>query len=168
MNTLVLGNIVSLVGCLLMVGIGLLKKKEHILIMQCFQFGIQSAGNLILGAVSGAVAGMVGIVRNLVFYKFQGTAWMKVLFVVLQLVLSWGSLQTGWLEWLPMIAAIILVCFLDVKSEVVLKVVLIITQLFWLVYDLCYRNYTAMTFDILTVLSNCMGIYMLVRGKKQV
>lgn len=167
MNTLLLGNMISLIGCVLMVGIGFLKKKEQILVVQCFQFGILATANLILGAVSGAIAGFVGIVRNLVFFRFRGTVWLKVLFVGIQLILSWGSLQTGWLEWLPMISTVILTCFLDVKSEVKLKVVLIITQLFWLVYDICYRNFTASTFDMLTVMSNCIGIWMLLRAQKK-
>lgn len=34
---------VSLTGCVLMLDIGLIQKKEHILAVQCIQFGIQTA-----------------------------------------------------------------------------------------------------------------------------
>ena len=40
MNTVILGNLISLAGCLLMVLIGFLRKKSHILTAQCFQFGL--------------------------------------------------------------------------------------------------------------------------------
>lgn len=168
MNTLLLGNMISLAGCLLMVAGGFLKKKEHILMVQCFQFGLQGTANLILGAVTGAIAGLVGILRNVVFSKVRVTWGLKLLFVGIQMILSWGSLQAGWLEWLPLIAAVMLTCFLDVKSEVWLKVLFIVTLLFWMVYDVCYRNYAALTFDVLTILSNAVGIVMVLRGQKKV
>lgn len=163
MNTLLLGNAISLVGCLLMVAIGFVRKKERILGLQCVQFGIMCIGNLVLGAVSGAIAGIVGIVRNLVFTKTGGTLPLKLLFILIQLFLSFGALQTGWLEWLPLLSTVLFTCFLDVKSEVRLKLVLILAQLFWLVYDLYYCNYTAMTFDALTVASNLIGIFLILK-----
>jgi hypothetical protein len=168
MNTLLLGNLISLVGCLVMVAGGFLKEKKRILLVQCFQFGLQGTANLILGAVTGAVAGLVGILRNVVFSKVRVTWGLKLLFVGIQLVLSWASLQTGWLKWLPFVAAVMLTCFLDVKSEVWLKVLFIVTLLLWMVYDVCYWNYAALTFGVLTIVSNAIGIVMVLRdGKKE-
>ena len=166
MTPLLLGNLVSLAGCLLMVAIGFVRKKERILGLQCIQFGIMCTGNLILGAWAGAIAGMVSIARNLAFFKREGTLKLKLLFIVIQLLLSWPSLQTGWLEWLPLLSTVLFTCFLDVKSEVLLKIVLIFAQSFWLVYDLCYRNYTTMIFDFLTMVSTTIGMVMILREKK--
>jgi len=53
-----------------------------------------------------------------------------------------------------------------VKSEVLLKIVLIFAQAFWLVYDLCYQNYTTMIFDFLTMVSTTIGMVMILREKK--
>ena len=39
MNTLLLGNAISMIGCLIMVAIGFLKKKKQILVAQSFQCG---------------------------------------------------------------------------------------------------------------------------------
>lgn len=166
MNTVILGNLVSLAGCFLMVAIGFIRKKERILGLQCIQFGIMCTGNLILGAYAGAIAGIVSIARNLVFFKYKGTLKLKLLFIVIQFLLSWNSLQSGWLEWLPLLSTILFTCFLDVKSEVLLKIVLIMAQSFWLVYDLCYQNYTTMTFDFLTMVSTTIGMVMILRDKK--
>ena len=165
MNPLIIGNLVSLAGCFLMVAIGFVRKKERILGLQCVQFGIMATANIIMGAWSGAIAGFVGIVRNLVFTKKGGTPALKLFFIALQVALSWTAIQSGWTEWLPILSTVLFTCFLDLKSEVKLKLVLIAAQLFWLVYDLYYQNYTAAAFDIFTVTSNIIGIFMIRKAK---
>ena len=166
MNTLVIGNLVSLAGCILMVAIGFVRRKERILGLQCVQFGIMAAANILMGAYSGAIAGFVGIVRNLVFTKKGGTLPLKLFFIAIQVLLSWTAIRSGWLEWLPILSTILFTCFLDVRSETRLKAVLVLAQLFWLVYDLCYQNYVAAAFDIFTVASNIAGIVMIRKAKK--
>lgn len=47
-----------------------------------------------------------------------------------------------------------------------LKAAIIFGQLMWCIYDFTIRNYTALTFDIMTVISNAIGIMMLRRGRK--
>jgi 16S rRNA (cytosine1402-N4)-methyltransferase len=64
MNTLLIGNAISMIGCLIMVGIGFLKKKNHILIAQSVQCLFIGSGNLILGGISGFICNMVTIIRN--------------------------------------------------------------------------------------------------------
>ena len=165
MNTLVLGNFISLLGCFLMVVIGFLKKKSHILTAQCFQFGLLGLANLILGATSGFISGVVGITRNLVFSRVKSTQFLKVLFIAVQVVLSLPYVGNGLVDWLPVCAAVLFTWCIDTKSEIVLKVYIILAQVFWMVFDLYYRNYTAMAFDIFTVLSNLYGIYMIKKQK---
>ena len=166
MNTLIIGNLVSLLGCILMVYIGFVRNKARILGLQCIQFGLLASANIIMGAYAGAIAGFVSIARNLVFTKKGGSTPWKLFFVTLQIALSWTALQSGWLEWLPVLSTILFTCMLDVKSEVTLKIVMIFAQLFWLVYDLSYQNYTAATFDAFTMLSTIIGIFM-IRNAKQ-
>lgn len=162
--TLLLGNLVSLLGCVLMVAVGFIRKKERILTVQCFQLMLMGTGNLILGAFSGVVANLVGIVRNLVFTKKQVNLPLKLLFIGIQLLLSLSALKNGMIEWLPILSAGLFTWFLDTKSERTLKIIIMITTAMWLVYDLWYCNYVAMTFDALTLISNAIGIFML---KKQ-
>jgi lipid-A-disaccharide synthase-like uncharacterized protein len=49
MNVLLIGNAVSMIGCLIMVLIGFLKKNHQVLIAQSVQCLFMGAGNLILG-----------------------------------------------------------------------------------------------------------------------
>ena len=165
MNTLLIGNAVSMVGCLIMVAIGFLKKKNHILIAQSAQCCFMGLGNLILGGISGFVCNIVTIVRNLVFLRFPVTTGLKIFFIVLQLLLSLGSLSINLITWLPLLSAALFIWFLDTRSDAKLKVVILCTQVMWLTYDLYYRNYVASAFDVMTMISNLIGLYMIVKKK---
>ena len=67
---------------------------------------------------------------------------------------------------LPIISACFYTWMIDVKDETRLKVVLIVAQSMWFVYDLTIQNYVGFTFDILTILSNMYGIFSLRAGQK--
>lgn len=166
MNTLLLGNIISGIGCLIMVGIGLLQKKSHILIAQSIQCCFMGFGNLVLGGVSGFIANIVTIVRNLVFVKQPVTTGLKLFFIGLQILLSLSSLGDGLICWLPILAAALFTWFLDLEDEARLKAVILTTQVMWLIYDIYYRNYAATTFDIMTMISNCVGLYMICKKRQ--
>ena len=165
MNLLLIGNAVSMVGCLIMVGIGLLKKNSHILIAQSVQCLFMGAGNLILGGISGFICNIVTIIRNLVFIRFRNTTAMKLFFIALQFVLSIGTLSAGWISWLPILAAALFTWFMDTKSAAKLKIIILCTQVMWLIYDLYYRNYVASAFDVMTMCSNIIGFFMVRKTK---
>lgn len=165
MNTLLIGNLISGIGCLIMVAIGFLRKKSHILAAQCVQCGFMGFGNLILGGTSGFIANVVTIIRNLVFVKRQATTALKIFFIALQVLLSLNSLGDGLICWLPILAAAIFTWCLDTRSEAKLKVCIITTQVLWLIYDIFYRNYVATTFDILTIGSNVIGFFMVRKNR---
>ena len=166
MNPLLIGNAVSMIGCLIMVAIGFLKKKSHILIAQSVQCLFMGVGNLTLGGVSGFICNVVTIIRNLVFLKFRNTTFLKIFFILLQLVLSFSSFTAGLISWLPLIAAALFTWFMDTKSEVKLKIVILCTQVMWLTYDLYYLNYVASAFDVMTFISNCIGLSMILKKNK--
>lgn len=165
MNPLLLGNLFSGIGCILMVAIGLLRKKSHILIAQSFQCGFMGVGNLILGGVSGFISNVVSIIRNLVFVKFPCTTALKIFFIALQFCLSLGALNDGWISWLPVLSAALFTWCLDTQSAAKLKLCILTTQVMWLTYDIYYHNYVAATFDVLTMISNTIG-YFMVRKQK--
>lgn len=158
---LLLGNLASLIGCLMMVLIGFIKKKERILLAQCLQFGFLGLGNLLLGATAGFISGVVSVTRNLVFYRVKGTAGLKLGFIAVQVLLTAMTWNGTLIECMPVLAAVLLTWFLDTKSDVQFKVVIIAVQVIWGIYDWHYANYVAFTADILTVLSNFIGIVMI-------
>jgi hypothetical protein len=165
MNLLLIGNAISMVGCLIMVLIGFLKKKNHILVAQCAQCMFMGVGNLVLCGISGFVCNIVTILRNIVFLRFRNTNLMKITFILLQFVLSIGTLSTGWISWLPIVSAALFTWFMDTRSEAKLKIIILCTQVMWLTYDLYFRNYVAASFDVMTMVSNCIGLYMICKQK---
>lgn len=161
MHSVLIGNIVSFIGASLMVAIGFMKKRELILTMQCLQFGILGIANLILGGVTGFVSGLISIVRNLICRKRALTWPLKAGIMGVQILISLLVNQMGFVGWLPVIAACYYTWKIDVKSEEELKVVIIIMQAIWLVYDLLLQNYTSFCFDAFTIISNAIGFFQL-------
>ena len=159
-------NIVSFVGCAIMVLTGLIKKKERILWVQCLQLLFMGAAHLMLGAISGMVCSLVGIVRNVAFSRLRPTVWMKVGFIVLQIALTFLGGNFALIELLPILAAIVFTWFLDLKNPVHFKIMLITVQAMWVAYDFYYGNVVSGTFDVMTVISNFVGIYLLHKDKK--
>ena len=158
-------NILSLIGCGIMVAVGLIKDKNRILLIQCVQFVFQGAAHLMLGAVSGFVCCVVSIIRNLVFRAGKSGSLLKLGFILLQIVLTFSAGSFAPIELLPILATIVFTWFLDVKNPVHFKLVLISAQLMWLVYDFYYGNYVAAAFDVMTVGSTIGGIWLILKGK---
>ena len=73
----------------------------------------------------------------------------------------------GIIMWFPIIGTTLFTLFLDVQSDVKLKVVIVISQVFWLIYDFAIMNFASLTFDILTIISTIIGIVMILRGKEK-
>ena len=71
MYYLVIGNIISFAGAIVMVLIGLIKERKKILSAQIAQFSLMGLGNLVLGGPTGFITNMVSIVRNLICFKWE-------------------------------------------------------------------------------------------------
>lgn len=69
------------------------------------------------------------------------------------------------MDWLPVLAAVLFTWCIDTRSETALKIYIILAQIFRMIFDLYYRNFTAMAFDIFTVLSNLYGVFLIKKGK---
>lgn len=164
MTTLFIGNFISFIGCILMVISGLIKEKKMILIVQCFQVGFLGLSNLILGAFSGFIAGIVSIARNLAFTKYEVSLKLKVFFIILQIILSINPAGMHWIDLLPIIACVSFTWYIDTDSKT-LKKVSIFNLLCWAVYDFYFRNYVSLIFDLFSVISNTAGIIMINQQK---
>ena len=99
------------------------------------------------------------MLRNLVFARVKSTTGLKLGFIAVQAALTLAIGGTAWIEWLPVTAVVVYTWFLDTKSDIAFKFLILGTQVLWTVYDLYYRNYVAFTFDILTMISTVIGIF---------
>ena len=151
-----------------MVAVGIIKSKRHMLTAQCAQFGLQAVGNVLLGSVSGCVAGAVSIVRILTFTRVKKvTPWLKLGFIALQAALTWFFGATTLVQWLPVMAMIPYTWYLDTENATLFKVVNVLGVCMWLVHDIWYGIYFSVFFDVLTIVSTAVGIYLLVRDRRK-
>ena len=162
---IILGNILSFAGCLLMILAGLIKKKDKILVVQGGQFCLQAMSNLVLGAMPGFISCVLGLARILVFTRVRVTVWLKIGFLALQaaLTLLWGA--STLVEWIPFLSMVLYTWYLDTDNAVLFKVVNIVGLLLFAVHDLHYLNYVAFAFDLMTVVSTALGIVMILRNR---
>ena len=157
---ILLGNLISFVGCLLMVSVGFIKKKERILTAQ---FGIQAAGHVVLGSMPGAISGVVGIGRILAFTHMKVTPWLKLAFIALQALLTYWFGASTLIEWIPLISILAYTWFLDTENVIVFKLVNIIGAAMWAVHDLHYLNYVSVAFDIGAIITTGIGMVMVLK-----
>ena len=159
MNTVLLANAISLIGCVLMVVVGLIKKRENILVVQSAQFLILGIANLILGGVTAFISDLVSIGRNLFSLKRPLTTPVRLVFILIQILISVPFNRLGLVGWLPTVAAVSFTMFLDVGDEVVLKLAIIFGQSMWMIFDFLLQNYTSCAFDVFSIISACIGIW---------
>ena len=158
MNIVIIANIISFIGSLLMVSMGLIKRKKNVLIVQCFQCGLMGIGNLMLGGVSGFLVDMITIVRNLISFRREFTTPFKIGFIAILAVLNCFTNKLGIIGWLPVVAGGLFTWFLDTKNDIVIKINCIAGQIMWAVFDFAILNYSAFVFDAVTLCSNLAGI----------
>jgi len=167
MNILLIANIIALAGSVLMLLIGLIKSKKNILLVQNVQFALLTVSNFLLGGISGSISNILGIIRNFICLK-TGTlsCVLKVIFIAAQLVLTVIFNQSGWLGYLPLAATTALTLLMDTKNVILLKCAIIFGQVCWMIYDFTIQSYTSFVFDALTVITNIVGIVMVLKDRE--
>lgn len=166
MNRIFLGNCIALIGAVLMAGIGFIRQRKHILVVQCIQFGIMGISNLVLGGINGFASALISIIRNLIGLKWELTTPIKAGIISIQVVFALSISHSGIIDVLPALSACIYTCFLDIKDEIKLKLVIIIAQICWVVYDISILNYVSFIFDIITIFANIVGIISIGKQRK--
>lgn len=160
------GNFITFIGALLTIVMGLAKTKRSILTIQCFQCGVYSLANFVLGGYSGAVQNVITIFRNIFAFNNDFTFKAKLIFILLQVVLGLFFNRLGLVGLLPIIAGVSFTWFVDSKSEILLKVVIILDNLLWVYYNIVINSYISLAVNAFAIISNIMGIYIIKRSKK--
>ena len=168
MNLIVIANIFSTIACIIMVSLGFVKKKEHVVLGLDFQLGFLGVSNFILGAYSGLIGNVLGIIRNEVLPRVKKPLLWKVAFIVVQLVVTVTLCDISiWVNWIPFIYAVALTCVLDTKNVNIFKGTILVVQGLFFFFDLHYMNVGSMVADLLTVFTNGFSIFMALKKAKQ-
>ena len=158
---ILLGNGVFFLGALILVFLGLIKTKRNILIAQILQEAFMGAGMLILGGIAGFIVDVVAIFRNLVCIRWNYTLKWKLIFIAAQAGLYAVFGTEGLCGWLPVVAMCLFTWFLDSENVILLKVLIAVMQLMWLVYDISIVNYVGMVVDVVSAVTNVVGIFLI-------
>ena len=164
--SIIVANIISIISCTMMVLIGLIKNKNKILAAQCVQFTLMGVSHYLLGGMGGVIATVVSIIRNLVFFKCKPSVPLKLLFVVLSVVLSLGTVTFNPITWLPILATSLFTWIIDSEDIIKFKKVMIITVCMWFVYDAVHLNFISAAFDAFTVVSTGYSIWQIKKEKR--
>ena len=162
-----LGNIIAFAGCVMMILGGFIRNKNRILLAQGVQFCLQAVSNLLLGSVPGTISCVLGAARIVVFRCVRVTAALKIGFLALQAGLTIAFGATTFVQWIPFLAMVLYTWYLDTENAVLFKAVNIFGVALFAIHDLHYLNYVAFTFDLITVGSTLVGIFLILRGRKQ-
>lgn len=163
--TLVLGNVVALLGSLLMVYTGLIKKKQKIILFQTIQIGLFVLSNIILGGITGAIINALSMIRNILCYKNKLGLKEKIIITILSIVLSLSFNNLGIIGLLPVISTVTYIWLIDIKNVSRFKILIIFTMILWFIYDMTIKSYTSAFFDFMNICANIISI-ILIKYKK--
>lgn len=167
MNPLLIGNALCFAASILMTVMGFIKKKRPFLAAQCGMNALFIAGNLSLGGIAGALTNAVTLLRNLFGLRMKMSTAVRLGFIALQLALALLFGVEGWISWLPILGTCLFTWFMVTEDMVLLKSVVIFTQLLWALYDYSIRNYATVPFDIFTGITNAVSIVSLLRDRRR-
>ena len=159
-----IANLFSTAACIVMVVLGFVRKKENLVNGQAIQLGLLAVSNTLLGAFSGTIGNVIGVVRCVILPKVKKAIYWKVGFILVQFVITLLMMvfvtedYAIWQCWIPFVYAIILTCVLDCKSVVVFKLAIAVAQALFFLFDLYYVNYGSMAADLLTVTTNVASV----------
>lgn len=163
---IVIGNVVALVGSVLMAYSGIIKEKQKIIIVQTIQMLMLGLSNIILGGIPGAIINSVNCIRNILCYEEKLGFKEKMILVTISVGLSIYFNNLGIIGILPVIATVFYTMLMDMKNVVKFKVLLIFTLILWGIYDIYIKSYTSAIFDFITIGANIFSIYKIYKLKE--
>ena len=161
---LIIGNIIALIGSLLMVYASVIKDKKGILFVQSLQIGLFAISNLVLNGISGFIINTINFIRNIICYKEVLTLKVKIVLSIISTVLTVYFNNLGLIGYLPLISGLIYLWFMTVKDVIKFKILIIVSVAFWLIYDFTIQSYTASLFDLITIIVSSISV---IRLKKK-
>ena len=163
---LIIGNILSLIGCTIMVASGYIKSKQKTLIWQTVHIVFNTAACFTLGAYSGAIVNALSIPRNILAYKDKLKLPLKLVILALSLSLSIIFNKNGWIGYLPLISTVAYILLMDKVSDIPFKILIVATCVLWGLHDFLVQDYVAAAFDAGCTITSSIAIFRLCREKK--
>ena len=151
-----IANIIGLIGSILMVLMGLLKKKKDVLLAQNVQLILLGISNCMMGGYIGAIVNAIALFRNILWGKGKLNMFWIVIIMIVTITIGVIFNTKGPIGYLPVIAMLIFLLFMNIKDMIKFKMMTAVVMFLWFIYDLELGVYTTALFDLITVFS-CLG-----------
>lgn len=161
-----LGNVISFFASLFMVYSGLVLKKDKIIYYQSIQMLLFMVSNLILGGITGALTNGFEIIRNILCYYNKLNFKWKMVIIATSIIFIIYFNNLGIVGYLPLISLILYTLFIDTKSVIRLKLVMIFVTVLWIIYSFYINSYVSIVFNVFTVISTVISMFRLKSLKK--
>ncbi len=165
MNTVLIGNIICFSASIIMTLMGLLKDKKKFLTAQCGMNALFAVGNYVLGGISGSIVNIVTMIRNIFCLNRKMGIWSRMFFIAAQIGLTVAAGCEDIIMWLPVIANCVFTWYMFSENMVLLKAIVIISQLLWAVFDFSISNYATVPFDLASAVTNIISLISLLKDR---
>ena len=131
------------------------KEKKDILLIQIFAYIMFILHYQFLGAITGSVCNLLGLIAFLIIYLFDMYKKnKKVLIAILLPILIVISVITfeNIYSIFPMIASIVVIISFLTDNEDLIRRIGIIAAICWLIYAIVYKSYVAIAFEVITLI----------------
>ena len=124
--------------------------------------------NIVLGGVTGAITNFINLIRNVLYYKNRFGIKEKIVISLVLIILSLVTNNLFIIGLLPLVSGLLYIWFIDVKDMIKFKILIIVTTLLWLIYDLTIKSYTSSIFYIATIIASIVSIIQININRKNV
>lgn len=162
--TLIIGNIIGLIGSIAMVIGGNIKDKSKSLTAQTMQLLFLSISNLVLGSIPGFIINLISVIRNILSNCNKLNKIAITIIILLSTILTIKYNNLGIIGYLPLINNTIFIIFMNTKNDINFKLLTILYMILWLIHNIYIKAYTTSIFNTITLISSIIAI---IRIKKK-
>ena len=162
----VTANIIDFIAAMIQVASGSIRRKSKILVVQIIQILLQAVSMLLLGGVTGAVSNVISCFRNYLCYKEKLSKIWKFIIIAVSIAMTILLNDQGLLGIIPTVICTIYIIFMDVKDPIKFKLLVTLSFVPWIFYHFALKSYIGAIFDVATVISNGITLYLMIKEKK--
>lgn len=163
-----IANIIGLIGSLLMVLMGILKKKNDVLFVQNVQLILLSISNIMVGGYIGTFVNFIAVFRNILCSKGKLNMFWVIIITIITITLGVIVNREGLVGFVPIIATLIFLFFMNIKDMVKFKILTAVVMFLWFIYDLELGVYTTAFFDLITLFSSLVCMYHIAHNRPNI
>lgn len=158
---LIVGNILSFIGVVLLGISSLVHDKKRILFYQIYNCLFTTLSNIVLGGFSGATVNFAALVRNWLVYHGKNTHKITIVIAIIMTIIGVSVNQHGIIGTLPIIASIQYTLWLGwgFTSAQSVKLALAINVSIWAVYDAVIMAFPSLAVRMIILGLSVLGYY---------